>query len=281
MLLYTIKVVFGFFERLFWSNEWKYSHILIGAFDFAQSQDLNSLSDYADFFQNYYHRVPSTALNSAQEGENVVSQSVVDSGDKNSNVQESTHESPKAPSLVINESLEDAKGGSKAAPNTKSWIPSNIGSTSGGKADISRDSNFIKYRLNNPRVTKKGDKTVSEGMCNAYFEQRRNVLTQMLDSFADSEVVIHPLAKKKAKSNCRKTKSVGSIYRGVSKNKHKWQVMIMGNFKKFYIGGIKTELEAAKLYDKLAIFYHGMEAKTNFKYTKGDIEILISEPMEH
>ena len=78
-----------------------------------------------------------------------------------------------------------------------------------------------------------------------------------------------------------KTKSVGSKYRGVSKNKHKWQVMIMGNFKKFYIGGIKTELEASKLYDKLAIFYHGMEAKTNFQYTKKQIEALIAEPMNH
>jgi hypothetical protein len=55
--------------------------------------------------------------------------------------------------------------------------------------------------------------------------------------------------------------------------------MIMGNFKKFYIGGLKTEEEAAKLYDKLAIFYHGMEAKTNFQYTKREVEILISEPV--
>ena len=101
----------------------------------------------------------------------------------------------------------------------------------------------------------------------------------MLASFGDEDTVIHPLMKKLKHKNY-KSKTIGSQFRGVSKNKQKWQVMIMGNFKKFYIGGIKTELEAAKLYDKLAIFYHGMEAKTNFKYTKADIEVLISEPME-
>lgn len=160
-----------------------------------------------------------------------------------------------------------------------SWIPNNLAEKEKPTYDVSRDSEFIKYRLNNPRVTKKGDKVVSEGMCNAYFEQRRNVLTKLLKSFNDTDVVIHPLVKKFKQKNYR-SKTVGSKFRGVSKNKHKWQVMIMGNFKKFYIGGIKSELEAAKLYDKLAIFYHGMEAKTNFQYTKKDIEVLIDEPMD-
>jgi hypothetical protein len=33
----------------------------------------------------------------------------------------------------------------------------------------------------------------------------------------------------------------GSTFRGVSKNKNKWQMMIMGNFKKMYIGAIENE----------------------------------------
>lgn len=76
-----------------------------------------------------------------------------------------------------------------------------------------------------------------------------------------------------------RSKSCASKYRGVTRNKDKYQVMIMGNFKKFYIGGIKTEMEAARLYDKLAIFYHGVEAKTNFEYTKRDIQVVISDPI--
>lgn len=34
--------------------------------------------------------------------------------------------------------------------------------------------------------------------------------------------------------------------------------MIMGNFKKIYIGAVDTELEAALLYDKIAILVHGL-----------------------
>ena len=58
------------------------------------------------------------------------------------------------------------------------------------------------------------------------------------------------------------------MYRGVSKNKSKWQVMIMGNFKKMYYGAIASEEEAARFYDKLAILCHGVQARTNFSYTR-------------
>lgn len=35
----------------------------------------------------------------------------------------------------------------------------------------------------------------------------------------------------------------------------------MGNFKKFYIGGIDSEEEAALIYDKLAIICHGSKVR--------------------
>jgi hypothetical protein len=63
----------------------------------------------------------------------------------------------------------------------------------------------------------------------------------------------------------------GSKFRGVSKNKSKWQMMIMINQKKVYIGAIQTEIEAAQLYDHVAIVSQGLNACTNFSYTGNDI----------
>ena len=45
----------------------------------------------------------------------------------------------------------------------------------------------------------------------------------------------------------------GSNYRGPSKNRNKWQVMKMIKKKLIRVGGIPTELEAAKVNDFIAI----------------------------
>jgi hypothetical protein len=36
-------------------------------------------------------------------------------------------------------------------------------------------------------------------------------------------------------------------------------MMIMGNFKKMYVGAIESEKDAAILYDKIAILTHGLK----------------------
>jgi len=60
----------------------------------------------------------------------------------------------------------------------------------------------------------------------------------------------------------------GSSFRGVSKNGKKWQVQLLGNLRKHYIGSIQNEERAARIYDRHAILTHGLRAKTNFSYTK-------------
>jgi hypothetical protein len=60
----------------------------------------------------------------------------------------------------------------------------------------------------------------------------------------------------------------GSRYRGVSRNGKKWQVQLLGNLRKRYIGSIGSEEAAARIYDHYAIINHGLRAKTNFQYTK-------------
>ena len=67
----------------------------------------------------------------------------------------------------------------------------------------------------------------------------------------------------------------GSVFRGVSKNKFKWQMMIMINQKKVYLGAIRTENIAARYYDYIAILSQGLNAKTNFAYTGYDIQRIL------
>ena len=69
---------------------------------------------------------------------------------------------------------------------------------------------------------------------------------------------------KKFKFEIRKKTS--SKYRGVSKNGNKWQVIIMIDNKKYYIGSYISEEIAARVYDILAIKYRGINARTNFIY---------------
>lgn len=76
-------------------------------------------------------------------------------------------------------------------------------------------------------------------------------------------------------TNSPKCKNRGSIYRGVSRNGHQWQVLIMINKKKLYIGSYSAEKQAAKAYDVVALRYHGKKAKTNFYYSQEEIEEII------
>ena len=62
-----------------------------------------------------------------------------------------------------------------------------------------------------------------------------------------------------------------SKYRGVSKNGNQWQVLIMINKSKSYVGTYTTEDFAARVYDILAIKNRGNKAKTNFKYSESQI----------
>ena len=70
----------------------------------------------------------------------------------------------------------------------------------------------------------------------------------------------------------------GSKYRGVSRNGNQWQVLIMVNKKKRYVGSYSKEEEAAKAYDKVALQNHGTKAKTNFDYTKKEVENILASP---
>ena len=63
-----------------------------------------------------------------------------------------------------------------------------------------------------------------------------------------------------------------SRFRGVSKNGNQWQVLMMINKKKTYIGSYVSEELAARIYDILAIKNRGMRARTNFIYSSKQIK---------
>ena len=74
------------------------------------------------------------------------------------------------------------------------------------------------------------------------------------------------------------TKPRGSRFRGVSKNGSQWQVLIMVKKKKRYLGSFASEEEAARAYDKVALQHHGNKAKTNYDYTKEEVDNILKGP---
>jgi hypothetical protein len=70
----------------------------------------------------------------------------------------------------------------------------------------------------------------------------------------------------------------GSRYRGVSRNGNQWQVLIMVNKKKRYVGSYSNEEEAARAYDKAALQNHGSKAKTNYDYSEEELNRITNEP---
>lgn len=72
--------------------------------------------------------------------------------------------------------------------------------------------------------------------------------------------------KKSKKINFVKRSKTSSKYRGVSRNGSKWQILIMTNNKKSYIGSYSSEELAARVYDIQAIKTRGTKARTNFPY---------------
>ena len=48
--------------------------------------------------------------------------------------------------------------------------------------------------------------------------------------------------------------------------------------KKRYLGSFASEEEAARAYDKVALQHHGNKAKTNYDYTKEEVDNILKGP---
>lgn len=55
---------------------------------------------------------------------------------------------------------------------------------------------------------------------------------------------------------------------------------MLHNLSKKYQGKLGTEKVAARVYDRRSILTHGLKAKTNFSYTKGQLLRILKGPDE-
>ena len=62
------------------------------------------------------------------------------------------------------------------------------------------------------------------------------------------------------------------------RNGNQWQVLIMVNKKKRYVGSYSNKEEAARAYDKVALQNYGAKAKTIFDYTEEEVQKILGDP---
>lgn len=96
------------------------------------------------------------------------------------------------------------------------------------------------------------------------------VYANNIDSFSK----INKIRTKKKLFRINKRKR-GSKYRGVSKNGNQWQVLMMFQKSKSYIGTYSSEELAARVYDILVIKKKGVKAITNFNYSPQQINNIL------
>lgn len=111
-----------------------------------------------------------------------------------------------------------------------------------------------------------------------YINKNVNIeLNEVINSHCDEDENIRFSGDSSNQSE-HNTKRRGSRYRGVSRNGNQWQVLIMVNKKKRYVGSYSNEDDAARAYDKAAIQNHGTRARTNFDYKDSELLHILSLP---
>ena len=116
---------------------------------------------------------------------------------------------------------------------------------------------------------------------NGYGRLRKRCISSLIKQIDRNKIqnatkIIISKGKKQMRNKDEKESYRGSQFRGVSINGNRWQVFVIIKNKKYYAGIMNTEIEAAKLYDKLIILHEGLRARTNFSYTIQDVRDLIS-----
>lgn len=92
--------------------------------------------------------------------------------------------------------------------------------------------------------------------------------------YMNSYWIYNPAKKKKNSKNSLILNGRSSKYRGVSRNGNNWQVFLMINRSKTYVGTYPSEEIAARVYDIMSIKYRGIKARTNFIYNNDQMKMI-------
>jgi hypothetical protein len=115
----------------------------------------------------------------------------------------------------------------------------------------------------NSKILSEKDIKVIQKLSKKHATERTKCYKQLIKHFENFSDDLQTLFEAKLKS-CKLSpealrNSRGSKFRGVSVNGKSWQVFIVINKVKCYAGCVNTQIEAASLYDKLAIVFHGLK----------------------
>lgn len=116
----------------------------------------------------------------------------------------------------------------------------------------------------------KKEKKNIKGVNESIFSTKFSCLYKLLDSINNDDWVLKQVKKSNYFKHDRKTKR-RSGYRGVSRNGASWQVLMMINGVKTYIGCYDSEEEGALVYDIISILFKQRKARTNLSYTKAKL----------
>jgi len=106
-----------------------------------------------------------------------------------------------------------------------------------------------------------------------HFQRKRDQLANHIRFKMPNDYVVKPYSKVFKGDEVRNFR--GSKFRGISKNGNSWQILVMINRQKKYLGTLPSEEQAARFYDRVSIQYQGLKAKTNFAYTAAQVDQIL------
>ena len=112
---------------------------------------------------------------------------------------------------------------------------------------------------------------------NSYLEDNCNKIKVFKNNktvYMNSYWIYNPLKKPKSSKKLVMLNGRSSKYRGVSRNGNNWQVFLMMNRSKTYVGTYPSEEIAARVYDIMSIKYRGLKARTNFIYNNDQLKMI-------